>query len=564
MNEDSFTKLKQSIIPRFSVTRPVTVTMCLIALLVLGAMAYARIPVKMFPSGFTRPFLYVRINYPNSTPRESEQQIARPLEEALKMVKGVQKVRTYSSSSGVRAPIDFRQGFDMDAAYNLLSDQLERLKPQLPEEAQDQVRIWKFNPDNFSTMWVSITVPPDVKDPYSYLESHVLQPLERVDGVGNVDVYGAQAKEVTVEVDQQRLSARGVGMTDMVTALQSDNFALAGGYVREGGKKFYVRSLARYTDLDQIRNLTISTSGGDVPLKDVAEVVYGSPPDRRIERIEGVNAMSVGVFAESGANIVAVSARVAAALDEMASDPHNAGLRYQVLRDQGEEIENQVNNLQSTALWGGLFAAMILFFYLRTFRMTAIITLSIPLCLLMTIVVMYFIGWSLNVITMMGLMVGVGLVVDNAIVILENIYRFRARGAKPREASILGASEVGLAITMATLTTVVVFLPLMVMSGGNATFFMTRIGVPVVVALLGSLFVAMIFIPLAAERFGGSRLKTDPKSILWTRNVYRRALAVSQPSPGRGSDHSGHLADPIVSSRQDQAQRGRGRQGPRH
>lgn len=517
-------KQKASLLPRFSVTRPVTVTMCLVALLVLGAMAYARIPVKMFPSGFSRPFLYVRINYPNSTPRESEQQIARPLEEALKMVKGVEQVRTYSSSSGVRAPVNFREGVNMEVAYNLLSDQLERLKPQLPEESQDNVMIWKFNPDNFSTMWVSVAVPSGLADPYGYLESHVLRPLERVDGVASVDVYGADPKEVTVEVDQERLSARGVGMADLVEALQSDNFALAGGFVREGGKKFFVRSLARYNDLDQIRNLTVPTSGGDVPLKEIADVVYGSPPDRRIERIEGVNAMSIGIFAESGANIVGVSKRVSEALDEIAADPFNAGVSYQVLRDQGEEIENQVNNLQSTALWGGLFAAMILFFYLRTFRMTAIITLSIPLCIMMTVVVMYFIGWSLNVITMMGLMVGVGLVVDNAIVILENIYRFRAMGANPREASIQGASEVGLAITMATLTTVVVFMPLMLMSGGTATFFMTRIGLPVVVALLGSLFVALIFIPLAAERFGGSKLKTDPKSIQWTRNLYQRVL----------------------------------------
>ena len=521
---NDLSKQKASLLPRISVTRPVTVTMCLVALLVLGAMAYARIPVKMFPSGFSRPFLYVRINYPNSTPRESEQQIARPLEEALKMVKGVDEVRTYSSTSGVRAPVDFREGVDMDLAYNLLWDQLERLKPQLPEEAQDNIGIWKFNPDNFSTMWVSVAVPKGLSDPYGYLESHVLRPLERVDGVASVDVYGADPKEVTVEVDQERLRARGVGMTDLVSALQSDNFALAGGYVREGGKKFFVRSLARYHDLDQIRNLTVPTSGGDVPLKEIADVVYGPPPDRRIERIEGVNAMSIGVFAESGANIVAVSKRVSEALDEIAADPFNEGVSYQVLRDQGEEIENQVNNLQSTALWGGLFAAMILFFYLRTFRMTAIITLSIPLCIMMTVVVMYFIGWSLNVITMMGLMVGVGLVVDNAIVILENIYRFRSLGVKPREASIYGASEVGLAITMATLTTVVVFMPLMLMSGGTATFFMTRIGLPVVVALLGSLFVALIFIPLAAERFGGSKLKTDPKSIQWTRNVYQRVL----------------------------------------
>ena len=302
-----------------------------------------------------------------------------------------------------------------------------------------------------------------------------------------------------IELNYERLSARGVDIGTMVQAMQGDNFSLSGGQVREGGKLFYVRSMAKYQSLDEIENISIRTPNGEVRL---------------------------GLFQESGANIVEVCERVEEALREIESDPIVGGkLKFDVFLNQGEFIQNSIHNLETTGLWGGLFAAMVLLFFLRAFRMTAIITLSIPLCVMITITTLYFIDWSLNLLTMMGLMVGVGMVVDNAIVILENIYRMRAKDLPPKEASIVGASEVGLAITMATLTTVVVFLPLMLMNGSaELTFFLARIGVPVVVSLVGSLFVALIFIPQAAFRFGGSEVKVDPKPIRWMRDVYSRML----------------------------------------
>lgn len=517
---------RHSVIPRISVTRPVTVTMCLIALLIVGAVAYLRTPVQLFPSGFNPPFLWVGVNYPGSTPQEIEQQIARPLEEVLRTIKGIKTVRTYSSTWGCSAPLDFRQDTDMDVAYNQLQDRMERLKPQLPEEARDRIEVWKYNEDDDQTiLWIGLSMDSTLADPKRYLDTRVARRLERIDGVARVDFWGVYDRELMIEVDQERLRSRGLDNRALIQRLQGDNFALAGGYVRDDGRKFYVRSVARYRSVEEIKNLIVSGKGGGVRLGEVADVRYGIPERTWYQRIDGEFASSMGVFRESGANIVQICRDVNAVLRELEKEETGAALQFNVFWNQGHHIEESIRNLRNTALWGGFFAALVLLFFLKAVRMTLIITLSIPLCVMITMTALYFAGWSLNMMTMMGLMVGVGMVVDNAIVILENIYRMRMKGVEPDAASIDGAGEVSLAITMATLTTVVVFLPLMFM-GGNAwlTFILTRMGIPVVVALIGSLFVALFFIPLAGARFSRGALKSDPKSIGWLRRRYVRSL----------------------------------------
>ena len=519
--------IRESILPRISVHRPVMVTMVLLALLVLGGVTYYRIPIKLMPSGLEPDFLYVNIRYPNSTPQESESQITRPLEETLRAVKGVERLRTWSDDRGSRARISFREGTDIALAYNQVVDRLDRLKPSLPEESRDQARVYKWDMDSWNILWGGVTIDPSIQDPYQYCQRTIVRPLERIDGVGAIDLYGVDEKEVMVEIDQERLQARGLSLGEIVPALQGDNFALAGGFVKEGEKKLYVRSVAKYRSLEEIQGIKIPGRPGspEVSLRDIATISYDVPTRRSYQRVNGVLGISFGVKQESGANIVKTTARVREVLAGL--EETHPGLTFNVFFDQGTFILDAVNNLQATGFWGGLFAALILLYYLRTVRMTSIITLSIPLCLMITLTGIHFIGWSLNVVTMMGLMVGVGMVVDNAIVILENIYRLRGQRMTPSEGAIKGASEVGLAITMATLTTVVVFLPLMLMGGKNQVmnFYLTRMGVPVVFALLASLFVALIFIPLASVRFGGSSSRPDPEYVRRARDVYVRALA---------------------------------------
>ena len=513
-----------SLLPRISVTRPVTVTMCLFALLVLGIVSYQRIRVQAFASGWERRSLYVRVGYAYTSPQEADQQIRIPLEEQLSTVKDLDHIRTWSSSSGVRARLSFNQNVNMDLAYNQVSDRIERLKIILPTEAADNTRVYRFNDESDEeVVWLGVTVPDHIRDSGPYTETHVARPLERIEGVAKVNIWGETYKEVLIRIDNERMATRGVTSSEVIRALRDDNFALTGGYVREGGKKFFVRSISKFYSFDQIQNTLIRSRAGDLRLREIADVVYDVPERGRRERLDGQTAVSIGIYRESDANIAAISKAVH---ERLAIITAETGIQFNTFFDQGDLIQASIQNLRNTALWGGLFAALVLLFYLRAFRMTAIITLAIPLCAMITMIALYFIDWSLNILTMMGLMVGIGMVVDNAIVVVENIYRRRTEGLPPRRAAISGASEVSLAITLATLTTVVVFLPLMVMSGDvDLSFFLARIGVPVIVALLGSLFVALIFIPLAAVKLGGKEVKPDPKSIQSIRNVYRRALS---------------------------------------
>ena len=335
---------KPSLLPRISVNRPVTVTMCLVALLVVGIVAYFRVPVKLFPSGFTPTFLYMFIgyNHRNASPQEAEQQIARPLEEQLRTVKGIKRIRTYSGSFGVDAPIEFQADTDMDLAYNQVIDRLERLKLELPEEVRDNVRVYKFNSDSWEIMWMGLSIDTSIVDPYQFLNLHVQRRLERVDGVGRVNFWGVDEKEVMIELNYERLSARGVDVGTMVQALQTDNFALSAGYVREGGKQFYVRSLARYQSLDEIKDILLHTPNGDVRLGDVSDVIYDVPERSWYQRIDGQVAVSVGVFQESGANIVEVGDQVVATLQEIENDPRVDGrIKFNVFFNQGEFIQKK-------------------------------------------------------------------------------------------------------------------------------------------------------------------------------------------------------------------------------
>ncbi|MBE83991.1 MAG: hypothetical protein CME21_15630 [Gemmatimonadetes bacterium] len=500
--------------------------MALAALLVLGAIAYSRVPVKLVPDDMEFGKLYIRIDYRNSSPQESKQQITRPLEEMLRRIKGIESLRTWSSDGGSRASVDFREGTDVSLAYNQVIDQLDRLKPELPEEARDRVRVYKFDASGWNIVWVGVTLDASLEDPFEYMNRVVVQPLERIDGVGRISLYGVDEKEVMVEIDQDKLRSRGLSIGELVLSLQSDNFALTGGHVMEQSKKLYVRSVAKYQTVQEIQRIRVRTRlGREVLLKDIATVSYDVPERRYYQRLNGQFAVAFGIKGDSGANIVETTEAVRVALGEL--EKKVPGLEFDVFYDQGSQIKEAITNLQGTGLWGGLFAALILLYFLRTVRMTSIITLSIPLCLMMTLTAIYFIDWTLNMITMMGLMVGVGMVVDNGIVILENIYRVRASESDTNQASIKGASEVGLAITMATLTTVVVFLPLMLMGGQSRmmSFYLTKMGLPIVIALIASLFVALIFIPLAAARLGGSGVKAESRLITRTRNIYSRMLA---------------------------------------
>ena len=351
--------------------------------------------------------------------------------------------------------------------------------------------------------------------------------MERIDGVANVEIWGAEEKEIQILINQDMVRTYKINLYEVIQRLRSDNFAISSGHVTEGSQKIYVRSQGKFHSLEEIENLTIR--GANLKLKDIAQVVYDVPERRWRQFINGKRAVTLGIFKESMANTAALTENVWASFkDIMATDPQLSGFEYDLLFNQGEYIQESINNLQDAALWGGLFALAVLYFFLRRMRMTLVVIVAIPLSILITLTVLYFAGWTLNLFTMMGLMVSVGMVVDNSIVVLENIYAKRAGGLIGREASLWGTSEVSLAITMATLTTVVVFLPIILIPGDvGFRFYMLRIGLPVMVALLASLFAAMVFIPLATTKIVSKREVKEPPVITKVNGLYRKLLRFS-------------------------------------
>ncbi len=516
-------RASSSFLPRLSISRPVTVTMAFLALLVVGTIAYYRIPIKLLPSGFTPPFLGIWVDYRNSSPAEIEDKIARPLEEIIQTIRGVDVVETYSQNDGVWTWIEFDQETDMDLAYSTLRDRVERVKPELPDDVE-HIYLRKFGDDDEPIVFFSLTMNGSVEDPYYMAEKYIKRPLERIDGVAYVEIWGVYEKLIQIEIDHDRVNALNIDLYPVIQSLMRDNFNLSSGYLRESGRKIGIRSVAKYQTLEEIENIRINGTG--VRLADVATVKYDIPEREFIQRIDGKNAIKIGVFKESMANTVTLSERIVDVIEtEMAKNPVFEGMKFEILFDQGEYILESIDNLKNAGLWGGLFAVFILFYFLRRVRMTLTILLAIPLSLFITVTCLYFIGWSLNIMTMMGLMISVGLVVDNSIVIVENIYRMRRKGMESKEAAVSGASEVALAVTMATLTTVVVFLPLILINDDvGFTFYMLQIGLPVILALMASLVVALLFIPFGATKMTSQETLTRSRSIEWMRRRYRQAL----------------------------------------
>ena len=475
-----------SLLPRFALGRPVTVSMILVAVLVMGVLSWQRIPVQLMPGGYDFPYLWVWMPYQDSTPRETERQIVQPVEDAIETLPGVRRLNARAGRNYARFEIELDQDVDMDDAWSGLTERLERARLELPDDF-DKYYIYKYNPSDQPIVWAAVTYPSEADDPAFLIETRLLRALERVPGVARAEFNGAHRARVYIDFNREAIERHGVSLYQVMQKLGGDNFTMPSGKVDEDGRVVLLRSIATFESEEEVAQLPI---GAGLVLSDIAEVIHARPASGTIHRVNGDPAGSIDIYKESGANTMEVCARIHEALAGLHADPDLAG--YQVLPffDQGKMIQESVDNLRNTALQGGVLAVLVL--------VTMLIAASIPLSLLMTVVIQYAVGESINLIAMMGMMLSVGMTVDNSVVVVESIYRHRELGVAPRDAAIKGTSEVALAILAATLTTVVVFLPIILMSDdAQFSFFMGRLGLPVCYALGSSLLVALVFVPLA-------------------------------------------------------------------
>lgn len=505
-------------LPALSVHRPVMVSMVFLALCVLGFIAWARIPLEMMPGRFELNQMWVWVPYADSTPQENQTTLARPIEEQLATIEGLKSISSSSSSGSTSFELTFHRSIGMDSAYNSVVDRMERAMVELPDDVQ-RYWVYRWNPADEPVLWAGIRMPEEVEDPYRLVNEVISQRLMRVPGVGKVDAWGADPKRVFIDFSLPAVQQNGLNLGEVLGKLGGDNFQLPSGRVSDRGHLRYVRSLARYEDLDVLRRTPIKPG---ITLQDIAEVTYRLDPSPHINRIDGSEGAAIAISKESDANTVATADAIKEAMEALNSDPRLEGAALFSFFDQGSIIRDSVDNLLMTALTGGGCAVVVLFAFLRRWRLTLLIAASIPFTLLMTVSALYFTGGSLNLLSLMGLMLAVGMVVDNAIVVVEAIQARLQEGDSPAKAAVEGASEVGMAITLSTLTTMVVFLPVILMSeDANFSFFMGELGFPVVFALAASLVVALFFTPLGTTLLKEKEAAFEPAWVSWLAERYR-------------------------------------------
>jgi HAE1 family hydrophobic/amphiphilic exporter-1 len=477
---------------RFSLDRRITILVLLLTTLVVGAVASLRMPLELIPRGFQEPSLGIRVPWQDAPAPEVLEKIALPLEEEISGIRGLSVLRSFSRTGSCSVRVRFRQGTDMDIAYREVRDRVERARARFPADA-DRVFYHKDDETGIPVAVIGLAVDPNLSDPYNLIQKEIILPLQRIDGVASVRAEGLEEKEILIELERARVEGSGLNIYDLARDLAGDNFSMASGTVRDASRKLLLRSMARYRSLEEIENRRLSPS---VRLKDVAAVRYDEPEKRYRVRVNSRPAYAMVVMKEGQANTMEVSRRINAAIEEAKRNPRLQSVLMVSLFNQGDVIGESLSTLLKSGWLGGALAGVVLFVFLRRFRMTAIIALSIPLSLLMGLIAMFFAGESLNILSLLGLMICVGMLVDNSIVVGENIHRFHRGGAPLREACVQGAGEIALAITLATLTTILVFLPASLVEG-EGRFFLVRLAWPITASLLASLVVALVFVPLA-------------------------------------------------------------------
>jgi HAE1 family hydrophobic/amphiphilic exporter-1 len=479
------------------VRRPILTTIIYLVVITLGAVSFSRLSIDLMPE-ITFPTISVVTSYGNVGPQEMEESVTRPIEEALAAVQGVEEITSASTEGQSQVRVAFSWGSDLDVAANDIRDRIDRVLSRLPEDITRPM-IRKFDLSAFPIMFLSASGNLNPLDLRQIVEDQVKYRLERVPGVASVDIRGGLNREIHVNLHAVQLKALGISPEAVLNALQSENRNVPAGLYDQGNLEVLVRTQGEYRNLDEIRNTVITTRrGAPIRIMDVADVEDSWEEVRQIVRVDGKPGLRISISKQSGANTVNVAREVRAEMARINRDIPQ--LELTTLLDTSVYIQRSIRNTGNAILLGGILAIFILFLFLRNISSTIIISTAIPISIIATFGLLYFSGFTLNIITFGGLALGIGMLVDNAIVVLENIYRHRESGADPVQSALTGTSEVWSAIVASTLTTIVVFFPVVFIRGMSGIMF-RQMAYVVSFSLLCSLVVALTLIPMLASRF---------------------------------------------------------------
>lgn len=488
---------------RFSVHRPVFTVMTTLIVMLFGIVSLLRLPIDLMPD-ITLPTLSVTTTYENASAEEVEELVTRPLEEALAAIPGVEELSSVSAEGQSQIRISFVWGTDLDTAANDIRDRIDRAMARLPEEA-DRPMLRKFDLASFPVLILGASSNLDPLQMRKILEDRVKYRIERVPGVAALDIWGGEEREIQVDLDLDRLRAFQVSPSAILARLRASNLDRPAGTIREGNRDLRIRVPGYFGSVEEIAETVIlEREGVPVLLRDLAVVRDGIQKARQIVRVNGKPGIRLFVNKQSGTNTVEVAEAVLEELQRIRRDIPQ--VEIVPIINSSKYIRQSLQNVGIAALYGGCLAVLVLLFFLRDLRSTAVIAVSIPVSIVATFAMIYFSGFTLNIMTLGGLALGIGMLVDNAIVVLENITRIRGtlvgttdkRGI-PLLAAEYGTSEVMSAIVASTLTTVVVFLPLIFMRGMAGVMF-KQFSLVIAFALLCSLLTAATLVPMLASR----------------------------------------------------------------
>ena len=516
-------------IPEFSVNRKVTTAMLAMILVVLGTITFFQLGLDFFPD-LEFPTVSVITTYRGASSEDIENTITRPLEQIINSVSRVKKVNSLTIEGASVIMVEFEWGTNLDFAAQDVRDQIGLYQSYLPEEATDPLVV-KFNFSQFPIIFGGITAERPTVELKDIIEDEVAPRIERIDGVASVQVFSTEVREILVDVDKTAVESLNLSLDQILLALRMENLNLPAGHVVERHAEFLIRTLGEFERVEDIENTIVGSTqnGKPVYLKDVADVRDGLKEARFISRIQREKGVIYMITKRSGANTVITAKAVNRELERIQQTlPED--IEFWPFMDQGDMIQQVINRTGGNALVGGIFAIFFLFIFLRNWRPTLTIALAIPLSVITTFIALYVAGYTINLLTLGGLALGIGMLVDNAVVVIENIFRHLEEGKERGEAAKRGASEVGMAITASTLTTIAVFFP-MVFAKGITGKLTQGLALSIAFALLASLFVALTIVPMVASLLfkanknrnaGGKAVKKV--EFEKARNVYRNLL----------------------------------------
>jgi len=513
-------------LPELAIRRPITTLMLLISILVIGGLALQRLPLAFMPESQENN-LFIIVNYPNASPQAVERMIVKPVEDAVASMNGIKHMWSRCDSGGGRVNVIFEYTVDIDLARTEMRERVDRIREDLPDDIEriDISSSWNASVTGDTILEGRISSKRDLSSNYDLLDRKIINPIERVPGVASVSLDGVNPREIKINLKLEALKRFRIDASQVMQTLRDNNLDRSLGTVRNQTNRFSLRTVGSFRDVDEIRNLPVQ--GTSLRLSDLADVTYTEPPLEYGRHLDRKFAVGVSVTKESSANTVEVTQGVRERIAKMATDPELEGIKFLVWRDQGREITKTIADLQQTGFIGAILACIVLFMFLRRASATVIAVMCIPFSLIVACGIIWAQGKTLNTISLLGLIVGVGMLVDNAVVVMENIDRYQRKGFRNRVAALLGAREVSVAVIAATLTSVIVFMPMIFSKPSEMNILLRELALTVCFTLLASLFISQTLIPLAAGYMVKQKERKQGRIMNWMQARYAGVLGAS-------------------------------------